>query len=319
MNLLAEISSRADAPVLVIGASGIDIIGRLNRELELGTSNPSRIRTSYGGVGRNIAENLARLGQPVNLITAVGADEYGSSLINHLEIAGVNVQPVIHCDDCPTGAYLAVLDEKGDLKIGLDDMRAMNYVTSEYLRREYELFKTASMLVVDTNLSSKTLRTAFSLARKAKIPICADPTSATLADRLIPYLDRLFLVTPNDSEASVLSGQVIDHGIGNHVITAAQKIVAKGAQIAIITLGQYGLCYATSQTYGNIPAIRTQIIDPTGAGDALTSAVIFALLNDMPLDDAVRLGVSAATITLRTPGAVVPDLSLEMLYDELVI
>jgi pseudouridine kinase len=75
----------------------------------------------------------------------------------------------------------------------------------------------------------------------------------------------------------------------------------------------------TSQTSGNLPAIRTEIVDPTGGGDALTAAVLFGLLNDVPLDDAIRIGVSAATLTLRYPGAVVPDLTLEKLYDELVI
>lgn len=319
MNILTELASKSDSPVLVIGSSGIDFIGRLTTDLELGTSNPSRIRTSYGGVGRNISENLARLGQPVSFITAVGSDENGKNLINHLEISGVNVQAIVQCDDCPTGAYLAVLDAKGDLRFGLDDMRAMNHITSAYLREKFDLFKESSMLVVDANLPKKTLRTAFSLARRAKIPVCADPTSASLADRLIPYLDRLFLVTPNDNEASVLSEQAVNTHGSYQAIAAAQKIVSKGSEIAIITLGQYGLCYATSQTSGNIPAIRTKIIDPTGAGDALTAAVIFALLNEIPLDDAVRLGVSAATITLRYPGAVVPDLSLEMLYDELVI
>jgi pseudouridine kinase len=89
--------------------------------------------------------------------------------------------------------------------------------------------------------------------------------------------------------------------------------------VAIITLAQFGVCYATSDTSGYIPAMQTEIMDPTGGGDALTAAVIFALLNDIPLDDAVRLGVSAATLTLRHPGAVRPDLSLEKLYDQLVI
>jgi pseudouridine kinase len=84
-------------------------------------------------------------------------------------------------------------------------------------------------------------------------------------------------------------------------------------------MAEQGLCYATSETSGYIPAIKTSIVDPTGAGDALSATVIFALLNDIPIDDAVRLGVSAASLTLRYRGAVVPDLSLEKLYDQLVI
>jgi pseudouridine kinase len=96
-------------------------------------------------------------------------------------------------------------------------------------------------------------------------------------------------------------------------------MVSMGVEIAIITLAQFGVCYATSETNGFVPAIRTEIVDPTGGGDALTAAVMFGLLNEMPLDDAIRLGVSAATLALRSPGAVVPDLTLEKLYDQLVI
>ncbi|MGB9591252.1 MAG: carbohydrate kinase family protein, partial [Candidatus Kryptoniota bacterium] len=99
----------------------------------------------------------------------------------------------------------------------------------------------------------------------------------------------------------------------------AKALVSKGVEIVIITLGEHGLCYATSETSGHIPAIQTDISDPTGAGDALTATVLFALLNEIPLDDAVRLGVSAATLTLQYPGSVIPDLTLEKLYDQLVI
>jgi pseudouridine kinase len=102
-------------------------------------------------------------------------------------------------------------------------------------------------------------------------------------------------------------------------LNAAKCLVGQGVDIAIITLGEQGLCYATSETSGYIPALRTEIIDPTGAGDALSATVIFALLNEIPLDDAVRLGVSAASLTLRHRSSVLPDLSLEKLYDQLVI
>jgi len=105
----------------------------------------------------------------------------------------------------------------------------------------------------------------------------------------------------------------------SQAIDAAKYLVSRGVVLSIITLAEFGVVYATSETSGSIPAIHTEIEDPTGAGDALTAAVIFALLNDIPLDDAIRLGVSAASLTLRHRGAVTPELSLEKLYDQLVI
>jgi pseudouridine kinase len=83
-------------------------------------------------------------------------------------------------------------------------------------------------------------------------------------------------------------------------------------------MAEFGVSYATSETSGHIPAVRTQIIDPTGGGDALSATVIYALLNGIPLDEAIRLGVSAASLTLRHRGAVLPDLSLELLYEHLL-
>lgn len=314
-----QLSPNPEAPVLVIGASGVDIVGRLRDELHEGTSNPANIRASFGGVARNVAENLARLGQPVRLITAVGDDEIGAQLIAQTESAGVDVQAVLRTSQQPTGFYVGVVLPDGIMQFALDDMRAMNCLTPDYLQDHTMLFSEASLLFVDANLPVNTLRTAMSLARKANLPVCADPTSASLAERLRPYLGRLSLISPNSKEAGVLAKREIASSQSQQALKAAKELVSQGANIVLVTLAEFGVCYASSETSGHIPAIRTKILDPTGAGDALNATVIFALLNGIPLDDAVRLGVSAATLTLRYPGTVVPNLSLELLYDELVI
>jgi pseudouridine kinase len=89
--------------------------------------------------------------------------------------------------------------------------------------------------------------------------------------------------------------------------------------VAIITMAESGLVYATASSSGYVPAFDIEIIDPTGAGDALTATVVYALLNDIPVDEAVRLGVSAATLTLESDETVRQDLTLESLYAQLVI
>jgi len=320
MDYLSEHPLLADRPVLVIGGAGVDIVGRLEADIQPGTSSPAKIRSSFGGVARNVAENLARLGQGVNLITVVGEDDPGERLLRTTAEAGVNVEAVMRTGRHPTGSYIAVVNDKGEFLYGLDDMRAMEALTSEYMRQHQDLFSEASLLFIDANIPKNTLRTVMSLARKAKLPVCADPTSSTLAPRLQRYLPRLHLITPNNAEAMIFcnrSFKIIRNR--TQALEAAKHLVSQGVQIALITLAELGLCYATSETSGYIPAIHTEIVDPTGAGDALTAAVLFGLLNDIPLDDAVRLGVSAASLTLRYPGAVVPDLTLEKLYDQLVI
>ena len=270
-------------------------------------------------VARNVAENLARLGQPVRLITVVGEDKNGDEILEHTANAGVDVSAVLRSQDYPTGYYMGVVSKNGKLQYAVDDMRLLEKITTNYLYEQEALFKSASMVFVDANLPVKTLRTANSLARRAKIPICADTASITLAERLIKFLPRYYLLTANSQEAGVLTGMSFRASDRDAAMEAARSLVNQGARIALVTLAEYGVVYATSETTGHISAIRTRISDPTGAGDAMTAAVLFGLLNDIDLDDAIRLGVSAASLTLRHPGSVYPKLSLEGLYDQLLI
>jgi pseudouridine kinase len=307
----------SEGHVLVIGAAGTDIIGRAAAPLHSGTSNPGEVRTCFGGVARNIAENLVHLGTETVLITAVGDDDTGHQLLQHASSAGIETECSIVAEDKPTGAYLAVLDDQGALHFALDDMSVIEAITPAFLRKHTSLFKGAAAVVVDANLPSKSLATAISMAKRAGVPIGADPTSVSLAKRLEPHLADLWLITPNEAEAEALCPHPVPHADRVQAIDAARHLVSQGVDIVIITMAEFGVGYATTESSGHIPAVKTDIVDPTGAGDAHTAALIFALLNSIPLDEAVRLGVSAASLTLRTIGSVVPDLSIEMLYDQL--
>jgi len=310
-------TSRDESQVLVIGSAGVDIVGRPSAALLDQTSNPGQVRVSFGGVARNVAENLARLGTSVALITAVGDDPQGQALLDDARQAGINTDHVLVSHEQPTGAYMAILDPVGNLHLALDEMRVVRNITPEYLRSRLELFREASMVFVDANLSPRTLSTVIQLARRAQVPIAADPTSVALAPNLTPHLDQLWLITPNEAEAEALHPESVPHDPAR-ATDAARQLVSRGVEIAIITMAEFGLVYATADRSGHVPAMQTEIADPTGASDALTAAVLFALLNSIPLDEAVRLGLSAAALTLRTHGTVRKDLSLELLYDQLV-
>ena len=314
MNSRKEISDL----VLVIGASGLDVVGRLQGELHQGTSNPSVIRTSFWGVARNVAENLSRLSQPVSLLSVIGKDRIGEDVLTHTRAAGVDGSAVFATDKYPTGFYMGVLNHDGSRKYAFDDMRIMDELTESYLLYNEVLFEKSGLIFVDANLPETSLKITFELAQKYNIPVCADPTSGALAARLKPYLRQIKLMVPNNVEAGILTNHPFNVHDRDASLEAARALVNQGVEIVIITLSEFGLCYATSETNGHIPAIRTTVGDPTGAGDALSAAVIYALMNDIEIDDAARLGVSAASLALRYSGTVYPDLTLQKLYDELV-
>jgi pseudouridine kinase len=306
-------------PVLVIGAAGLDVIAHLSGGFNPGSSNSAKVRTSYGGVARNVAENLARLGQEVTLLTVTGDDQNGTQIMSYTENAGVDISHSIRTDIYPTGFYMGVVNKKGGVELAVDDMRIISCLTPEELEKKAGLFKSAAIVFLDANLPEDTLKTAFGLAKKNKVPLCADPASSPLAVKLLPYLPGFFLITPNSTEAGILAGGEFDSSDRKAAMHVARHLVTLGVEIALITLAEFGVCYATSETSGQVPAIKTGVVDPTGAGDALTAAVIFALLNDMDINEAIKLGISAASLTLHHPGTVVPDLTLERLYDQLLV
>ena len=318
MTFLDRFDIDTEAPVIVLGAASIDFVGRTHKELQEGTSNPAEILTSMGGTARNVAENLARLGQEVKLLSVVGNDNVGTQLLQHTEEAGVNVDQVIRTDQHPTSSYVAIVDSHGSLQMGLDDMRAIEALNSEYILGQETLFEDAALLFIDANPDIASLATAIELARKHGLPICTDPTSRSLATKLQPHLDDIYLLTPNVKEAAIYCDEMQGDTESERGLNAARHLISQGVDLAIVTLAEFGLSYATSETDGHIPAAKIEIADPTGAGDALSATVMFALLNEIPADEAVRLGLSAASLTLRHRGAVLSNLSLELLYDELV-
>lgn len=308
-----------DRNVVVIGAAGIDMVGMLNAPAEPGSVNEASIRASFGGVGRNVAENLARLGQAVSLITAVGQDQVGGQLLVHTAECGVDVSHCLQSEKYSTGSYLAIYNADGTRHLTLEDMKIVEDLTPAFLRKRRENIVSAGLVFTDANLPSASLKALMQIARKAEVPVCVDSTSSLLVDRLLPYLDKIAMLTANRGEASALckgEAPVVDEA---SAMQAARSLVNQGVKLAVITLAELGVVYATSQTSGHVPAVYTPVVDPTGAGDALTATIIFGLINDIPIDESVRLGVTAASLILRHRGTVLPGLSLEKLYDELVV
>lgn len=303
--------------VLVIGAANLDVKGRPEHELIRSSSAPGIIRSSLGGVARNIAENLARLDVETVLLTAVGDDPTGERLLGQAAGCGIDITEAYIAEGRRSGAYLALLSPDGILDVALDDMGVMQEITPEYLEQRRDLFRDACLVVIDANLQPEAIGKVVELCDLYDVALAADPTSTTLAARLRPYLPDLYMTSPDVQEAKALCDVEFAPNDRDAAMEAASRLVALGVEVAVITMGEFGAVYANGDTMGHVPAIKTEIVDPTGAGDAITAAIIFGLLEDIPLDECVRLGVTAASLTLRTRSTVRSDLSIDLLYDEL--
>jgi pseudouridine kinase len=308
-----------DGHVLVIGSAGIDVKGRPFGDLEWEMSNLGRVRNSVGGVARNIAENLARLEVQTILITAVGKDSAGRRVLRKCEGSGIDCTYVRTVPGARTGTYMAILTPNGELMTAISDFAVIDQIDPEYLLAHENLFHDAALVVLDATLTQAALRTAFELAARHQVRVCVDPTTPKLAANLCIYIDQMYMVSPNAAETTALCGLVDPAHDHETAINAARHLVSLGAEVAVVTLGEKGLAYADGSGGGYVPAINTRVVDPTGAGDAFSGAVIYGLLNELPLDEAMRLGVTAASLTLQSTHTVLPDLNPELLYDKLAI
>jgi pseudouridine kinase len=192
----------------------------------------------------------------------------------------------------------------------------MAHLTPDTIYDRLDVFQGARTVVLDNNLPLESLETVIDICTEARVSICADPTSRFLAPRFKPLLNRFNLITPNQREAEVLCDATIDSV--DEALAAARKLVRLGVKMAMITMGDMGVVYATANERGHVAAPSVDVTDLTGGSDAMTAAVVYALVNDIPVDEAVRLGVTAAMLTISSTDTVRRDLSLELLYDSLV-
>lgn len=305
--------------ILVIGGSLLDAKGKPHAGLEPGTSNPSGIKITRGGTARNVAENLGRLGSTVKLISAVGSDDTGKRLIQQTAAANVDMEFVQVIEGKNTGAYIAVLETDGSLSVAMDDVSVMEAITPGYLNQHRRLFRDATMVMMDGSLSDESMKTVVRLCKQYDLRLIADPSSTRFAHKLRPYLKEIFLIVPNEKEAATLCQFDVINNDPDSVLHLARMLVQEGVDNVVVTLNDFGIDYATSDETGYIPPNFSEMIDSTGTGDAMTAAIMYGLCNEMLPIEAIRLGMAAAGLTLQTGETVVPDLSLDMLYEHLIV
>ncbi len=304
----------ADRPgAVVVGGANVDMKARSTARATASTSNPGQTTMAPGGVARNIAESLARLGDHVHLISVVGRDPLGDNLIEHTAAAGVRVEHVARIDGA-TGTYTAVLDVDGELLVAIADMAAIVELDPERLQSARDVIATAGLVVLDGNLRRDTLDYALDLAADTRAIV--EPVSVPKAAAIKDALDsRVFAVTPGRDELAALTD--LPTRTTRQVRVAAEALHARGVRIVWVSLGEQGSLLSTPDGATAIPALPTTVTDVTGAGDSMVAAFCHVLLDDGTPLEAARLGHAAAAVTIASPHTVRPDLTVRLLQSTL--
>lgn len=286
--------------IACIGGASVDRRCIVSGPLRPGTSNPVVCETRPGGVARNVAEALARLGCDVALFSIVGEDEPGRRLLADLRGAGVDTSGVRRSSRHPTGDYTAVLGPSGRLEFGLADMAILDEADPTWAEGLAAPLADRELWFVDSNLSAETIERLLAF-RSPGTTILADPVSVVKADRLCPVLPLLEAVFPDRQELERLTRMQVRNEA--EVAAAAARLLELGPAAVIVTLGAEGVYVADRERREAVPPIvpHGRLRDPTGAGDALIAGYIYGLVTEEP--DPVRLGLAAASVVLESGGA----------------
>jgi pseudouridine kinase len=297
-------------PVVTIGAIHNDTIAHAREVIHPETSTPARLRSEPGGVATNLARALIRLDTPVRLVGTVGDDTAATTLTGLLSCEGIALS-VVSRPGFVTGQYLALHDPSGALAAACVDDRVLADAPADLfdgiLSQLAETAPESTIWFADANLPEAVL--ARLTDRLGSGRLIANAVSEAKAPRLGPLLARLDCLMLNHGEAAALTGLPA----GTPPSGLADALARTGLPRFVMTCGAADLHVLEDGEIHTFTPPVTKIVDVTGAGDALTAAMIAALARGHTLTQAVPFGLAAAALTLSSAGALAETLSWETL------
>ena len=296
--------------VVVIGAANIDIGGTPYKPLIPGDSNPGVIKMSYGGVGRNIAHNLALLGVDVEFVTAAGDDTLGREMLEKCESIGMDTSLSVIVPGSSSSVYLFINNEEGEMDLALSHVNIMQQITPEYIESISDVINSAAAVIADCNLTHETF---IKLKEVCKVPLYVDTVSVSQADKIKGYLDGIDTLKPNLLEAEFLTDMIIDGEAD--CVEAARALIDQGVRRVFISLGPHGMLAADKDHAIMADRYPADVKCTTGAGDSAMAAIIWSSLNEGGdgLMAPVKAANAAASATISVDPTIHPGMSSELI------
>ncbi len=313
----------AEKRPLVIGGSNFDFVCKVDESLSRNASTvPGSIRTSFGGVARNIADAMTKLGCPPKFITSLGADHLGQAILQNLEDKScVEIQT-----QASTSTYCLLLQDDGELNVGIGDMAAHDMITPDVIKNKFgEAIASASLVVLDANFTQETIDAVLEICLEKSVPAFFEPTDPAKAQKLVksPFAKAVMYSTPNFHELQSMANRNHEEEDFSDVDNLIKECICCGELLLdtvpnlIVTLGDKGVL--TLEKGNNAHRVHakhypvepaTNVVSVSGAGDCFAAAFITAILNRKSKVEAVEAGLRAANLSLQSSETVPSNLTI---------
>jgi sugar/nucleoside kinase (ribokinase family) len=291
-----------------IGAAHIDRRGRMAGPFVPGASNPGTVREEAGGAVLNALRTMVNLGAEADIVSAIGGDSAGRQIAAVIAEAGIGDHCAVFLDRS-TASYTALIDADGSLLAGLADMNIYENALSRHLRSRSvrDLATACNAVLFDANIPEDGIS---HLVRACKgKPLYAIAVSPAKAIRLKPHMSAITAIFMNRRESLALTGLPENAGTPDCV----RKLREMGLQGGVISDGASAVTgFDRNAALQLLPPQPPQVVDVTGAGDALAAAAIVALTSGKAIGDALREGTAAAIAAIMA-GPAVPVLDRKLL------
>ena len=299
------------AKIAVIGGINIDIEGTPFKPLLKEDSNPGRIEMSFGGVGRNIVENVARAGGDAAMISVIGDDHMGESAVRHLYNLGVDVQGIETIEGRNSSMYLSVLNHQQDMEMAISDMDILDELTMDTLLLHEDVLRDADVICLDANLKEDLLDSASLLLADWGKKLFFDPVSVNKAGKAKNCIGRFYAIKPNRMEAEELSGISIETEAD--LSRCAQWFLDQGVKQVFITMNKDGVYYCDGEKEGIIRPGNVNLVSATGAGDSFSAMILLGMAEKRDIEETARMGMAASSIAMESRTAVNENMSRDEL------
>ncbi|HWI64498.1 MAG TPA: ribokinase [Symbiobacteriaceae bacterium] len=288
-------------PVVVVGSLNLDLVVRPHRAPAAGeTVFAPQLERFPGGKGGNQAVAAARLGASVAMVGCVGTDGFGDELVANLVAEGVQVGAVARSAQAGTGTALITVDATGQNRI-IVVSGANNEVTPALVDRHLDLIQSAAVVLLQLEVPVSTCLHVAEIAHAAGVPVILDPAPAPAEPLPARLRELVWLVTPNETEAAVLTGMPVEGRQGVPEVAAA--LAGQGYRQVIVKAGGSGAYLFTGGTGHWFDSFQVPVVDTTAAGDAFAGGLAAALARGLSMEEAITWGSAAGALAVTRPGA----------------
>ena len=302
--------------IVVVGGANIDIVAFPDGELRAHDSAPGHSSVTFGGVGRNIAENLVMMGCRVRFVTVFGNDSFSRTMKADIMDKGIDISLSRTIHGAPCSKYICLNSHEGELVAAINDMSVYDHMGEAINAESIAAMNEADMVVLDANTTAPDLERIVSACTT---PIAFDAVSLSKVSRCSSILNRIFLFKPNIYEAEELLKEELaasgstELSLRERAGLYAGLLRKKGVENVMISMGADGVYYENESESGIMPSMVTKVVNTSGCGDAFLAGAIRAHLEGGSINTMARYGSAAAAICAESDTTVSRRISMERL------